>query len=50
MAIVFPNRMLIRLREENKTLQILPQRMRLAETEEARILAAKLVDRLIERL
>lgn len=49
-AIVFPIRRLIRLREENKTLQILPQLMRLADTKEAKALAARLVQKLIEKM
>ena len=50
MAIVVPIRTLIRLREENKALLILPQLMRLADTKEAKALAAKLVQRLIEKV
>lgn len=49
-TIVFPLRWLIRLREENRTLLILPQLMRLAETREAKVLAAELVRRLIGRV
>ncbi len=48
-TIVFPLRHLIKLREENVRLQILPQLMRLADTREAKLLAAKLVKRLTER-
>ena len=50
MAIVLPIRRLITLREDNVRLQILPQLLRLAETREARLLAAKLVNRLIEQV
>jgi len=49
-TIVLPLRWLIKLREENRTLQILPQLMRLAETKEAKVLAADLVRRLIEKV
>ena len=50
MAIVFPIKRLVALREENKALQILPQLMRLADTGEAKILAAALVKKLIEKV
>jgi hypothetical protein len=50
MAIVFPLRRLISLREQNKALQILPQLMRLADTTEAKALAAELVKKLIEKV
>jgi hypothetical protein len=46
----FPVRKLIQLREDNMRLQILPQLMRLAESKEAKALAAKLVQRLIEKV
>jgi hypothetical protein len=49
-TIVFPILRLIRIREENMRLQILPQLMRLAETAEAQALAARLVQRLIEKV
>ena len=49
-AVLFPIRKLITLREENKALQILPQLMRLAEDEEAKVLAALLVRKLIEKV
>ena len=49
-TIVFPLRWLIKLREENRTLQILPQLMRLSETKEAQVLAAELVRRLIGKV
>lgn len=49
-TIVFPIYRLIRLREDNMRLQILPQLMRLAETSEAKLLAAQLVRRLIEKV
>jgi hypothetical protein len=50
LVIYFPIRRLIGLREDNMRLQILPQLMRLAETKEAKQLAAKLVQRLIEKV
>jgi hypothetical protein len=46
-TIILPLRWLIKLREENRTLHILPQLMRLAESKEAKTLAAELVRRLI---
>lgn len=49
-TIVFPVYRLIHLRAENMRLQILPQLMRLADTKEAKLLASKLVQRLIERV
>lgn len=49
-TIVFPILLLVKLREDNMRLQILPQLMRLADTEEAKRLAAKLVNRLIEQV
>jgi hypothetical protein len=50
LIIYFPIRRLIRLREDNMRLQILPQLLRLAETREAKRLAAKLVMRLIKKV
>jgi hypothetical protein len=50
LLVFFPVRKLIQLREDNMRLQILPQLMRLAETKEAKALAAKLVQRLIEKV
>ncbi|MBY0460178.1 MAG: hypothetical protein K2V38_22915 [Gemmataceae bacterium] len=49
-AIIFPLRKLIALREENKALQILPQLMRLAESDESKALATLLVKKLIEKV
>ena len=49
-VVIFPIRKLIALREENKALQILPQLMRLAEDDEAKALAARLVKKLIEKV
>jgi hypothetical protein len=46
----FPIRRLIQLREDNMRLRILPQLMRLADSEEAKLLAARLVKRLIEKV
>jgi hypothetical protein len=48
--IFFPIRKLIQLREDNMRLRILPQLMRLADTDEAKLLAARLVKRLIEKV
>lgn len=50
LVIYFPIRKLIGLREDNMRLQILPQLLRLAETKEAKQLAAKLIKRLIEKV
>ena len=50
LTIALPLRWLVKLREENRTLLILPQLMRLAETKEAKALAAELVRRLMERM
>jgi hypothetical protein len=49
-TIILPLRWLIKLREENRTLHILPQLMRLAESKEAKALAAELVRRLIAKV
>jgi MFS superfamily sulfate permease-like transporter len=46
----FPIRKLIQLREDNMRLRILPQLMRLADSDEAKLLAARLVKRLIEKV
>ena len=46
----FPVRKLIQLREDNMRLRILPRLMRLADSEEAKLLAARLVKRLIEKV
>jgi len=46
----WPVRKLITLRANNLRLQLLPELLRLAETREAQKLAAKLVDRLIEKM
>ncbi len=50
LVIVFPIRRLIKLREDNMRLQILSQLFRLADSQEANVLAAKLVNRLIEQV
>lgn len=50
MLIVFPIRRLMKLREDNMRLQILPQLLRLADSREAKELAARLASRLIERV
>jgi hypothetical protein len=50
LIIYFPIRRLIRLREDNMRLQILPQLLRLADTREAKRLAANLVKRLIQKV
>lgn len=47
MTVAWPVRRLIKLREDNMRLQIIPQLLRLAETKESKALAAKLVERLI---
>jgi hypothetical protein len=50
-AIIFwPIRWLIKLREDNMRLQILPQLLRLADSKEAKALAARLVKRLIGKV
>lgn len=49
-AILYPLRLLIKLREGNVALQILPQLLRLAKTPEMKALAAKLIERLIEQV
>ncbi|HTU92467.1 MAG TPA: hypothetical protein VMF69_20465 [Gemmataceae bacterium] len=46
----FPIRKLIQLREDNMRLRILPRLLRLADSEEAKLLAARLVKRLIEKV
>ena len=46
----FPIRKLIQLREDNMRLRILPQLMRLADSEQAKLLAARPVKRLIEKV
>ena len=50
LVIFFPVRKLIQLREDNMRLQILPQLMRLADSDEAKSLAARLVKRLIQKV
>lgn len=50
LTVAFPIRRLIKLREDNMRLQILPQLLRLADTEEAKALAARLASRLIEQV
>ncbi len=50
LTIVFPIRRLIKLREDNMRLRILPQLIRLADTKEAKTLAARLVRRLIQKV
>jgi hypothetical protein len=49
-SIVLPVRRLIKLREDNLRLQILPQLLRLAESQESKALVAKLIQRLIEQV
>lgn len=48
--VIFPVRRLIRLREDNIRLQILPQLLRLADEGRAKTLAARLVQRLIDQV
>ena len=50
LTVAFPVRRLIKLREDNVRLQIIPQLLRLAEEGEGKALAAKLVNRLIEQV
>lgn len=50
LSIFLPVRKLIQLREDNMRLQILPQLMRLADSDEAKLLAARLVERLIQKV
>jgi hypothetical protein len=50
LAIVLPIRRLIQLRQDDMRLQIIPQLLLLAETREAKLLAAKLVKRLINKV
>jgi hypothetical protein len=50
LTIAYPVRRLIKLREDNVRLQIIPQLLRLAEADEGKALAAKLVSRLIEQV
>ena len=49
-ALVFPVRRLIKLREDNVRLQIIPQLLRLADSREAKVLAARLIRRMIEQV
>lgn len=50
LATYLPLRKLIQVREDDMRLQIIPQLLELADTKQAKVLAAKLVDRLIEKL
>ncbi len=50
LAIVFPIRQLVKLRADNVRLQIIPQLLRLADNPQAKALAAKLIERLIEQV
>ncbi len=50
LSIAFPVRGLIKLRGDNLRLQIIPQLLRLADTEEAKALAFQLITRLIEQV
>jgi len=50
LIIFFPIRRLISLREDNMRLRILPQLLRLADTKEAKKLAASLIKRLIAKV
>jgi hypothetical protein len=49
-AILYPLRILIRLREANVALRILPQLLQLAGTQQLKALAAKLIVRLIQQV
>jgi hypothetical protein len=46
-TVAYPVRRLIKLREDNVRLQIIPQLLRLADTDEGKALAKKLLERLI---
>ena len=50
LTIAFPVRRLIKLREDNVRLQIIPQLLRLTETDQGKLLAAKLAERLINQV
>ena len=50
LTVAYPVRRLVKLREDNVRLQIIPQLLRLAEEGEGKVLAAKLVNRLIEQV
>lgn len=49
-AIFFPIRSLLAIRSENRALLVLPQLMRLADSREAKVLAARLAARLIDKV
>jgi len=50
LTVAYPVRRLIKLREDNVRLQILPQLLRLADEGEGKVLAAKLASRLIDQV
>ena len=50
LTVAYPVKRLVKLREDNVRLQIIPQLLRLAETEQGKALAAKLVERLIDQV
>ena len=50
LTIAYPVRRLIKLREDNVRLQIIPQLLRLAEIDQAKDLAAKLIEALINQV
>jgi hypothetical protein len=50
LSIVLPIRRLIQLRQDDMRLQIIPQLLLLAESHEAKVLAARLVKRLIDKV
>jgi hypothetical protein len=50
LTVAYPVRRLIKLREDNMRLQIIPQLLRLAEIKEAKVLAAQLISRLINQV
>ena len=50
LTVAYPVRRLIKLREDNVRLQILPQPLRLADEGEGKVLAAKLASRLIDQV
>src|SRR5438067_315605 len=50
LAIGFPIRQLVKLRGDNLRLQIIPQLLRLADTPQAKALAYRLIEKLIEQV
>ena len=50
LTVAYPIHRLIKLREDSVRLQILPQLLRLADSDEGKLLAAKLANRLIDQV